>query len=134
MEPLSRVMAAQPSPQTHPPSAPRPDPDSTACLCPGSRLPPPGRPRMPPAPLPWPPPPGQCPARLQRPACPAGFAVTGCACGYGCGSWDVRAQTTCHCQCAGMDWTAARCCRVRVSKPRPQDGASLSACSMKVGA
>ncbi|XP_004645001.1 resistin [Octodon degus] len=46
--------------------------------------------------------------------CPAGFAVTGCACGMGCGSWDVRAETTCHCQCAGMDWTAARCCRLRV--------------------
>ncbi|XP_049731755.1 resistin [Elephas maximus indicus] len=48
--------------------------------------------------------------------CPAGFAVTGCACGYGCGSWDVRAETTCHCQCQGMDWTTARCCRMLLSK------------------
>ncbi|XP_023354751.2 LOW QUALITY PROTEIN: resistin-like beta [Sarcophilus harrisii] len=31
--------------------------------------------------------------------CPAGFIVTGCACGYGCGSWDVRGDNTCHCQC-----------------------------------
>ncbi|XP_075392278.1 resistin [Tenrec ecaudatus] len=45
--------------------------------------------------------------------CPEGFAVTGCACGSACGSWDVRAETTCHCQCKGMDWTGARCCRVQ---------------------
>ncbi|XP_051841212.1 resistin-like beta [Antechinus flavipes] len=43
--------------------------------------------------------------------CPAGFVVTGCACGYGCGSWDVRGDNTCHCQCKGMDWTSARCCK-----------------------
>ncbi|XP_025772217.1 syntaxin-binding protein 2-like [Puma concolor] len=42
-----------------------------------------------------------------------GFAVTACTCGSACGSWDVRAETTCHCQCAGMDWTGARCCRVQ---------------------
>ncbi|KAM5232353.1 resistin [Hipposideros larvatus] len=46
-------------------------------------------------------------------SCPAGFAVTGCTCGSACGSWDVRAETTCHCQCAGMDWTGARCCRLQ---------------------
>ncbi|XP_032322216.1 resistin [Camelus dromedarius] len=45
--------------------------------------------------------------------CPSGFAVTGCTCGSACGSWDVRAETTCHCQCAGMDWTGARCCRLQ---------------------
>ncbi|XP_004596069.2 resistin [Ochotona princeps] len=45
--------------------------------------------------------------------CPPGFGVTGCACGFGCGSWDVRSEKTCHCQCAGMDWTAARCCRLK---------------------
>nr|CAJ43116.1 resistin [Sus scrofa] len=45
--------------------------------------------------------------------CPSGFAVTGCTCGSACGSWDVRAETTCHCQCAGIDWTGARCCRLR---------------------
>ncbi|XP_075798863.1 resistin-like beta [Microtus pennsylvanicus] len=45
-------------------------------------------------------------------SCPAGMAVTGCACGYGCGSWDVQNGITCHCQCAGMDWTAARCCQL----------------------
>ncbi|XP_036738790.1 resistin [Manis pentadactyla] len=43
--------------------------------------------------------------------CPEGFAVTSCSCGSACGSWDVRVGTTCHCQCAGMDWTGARCCR-----------------------
>nr|XP_058918427.1 resistin [Kogia breviceps] len=43
----------------------------------------------------------------------AGFTVTGCTCGSACGSWDLRAETTCHCQCAGMDWTGARCCRLR---------------------
>ncbi|XP_004443576.2 PREDICTED: resistin [Ceratotherium simum simum] len=47
--------------------------------------------------------------------CPRGFAVTGCACGSACGSWDVRAETTCHCQCKGMDWTAARCCRMQLA-------------------
>uniref|UniRef100_A0A4W2DI48 Resistin n=1 Tax=Bos indicus x Bos taurus TaxID=30522 RepID=A0A4W2DI48_BOBOX len=46
--------------------------------------------------------------------CPSGFAVTGCTCGSACGSWDVRAETTCHCQCAGMDWTGARCCRLHI--------------------
>ncbi|XP_004717409.1 resistin [Echinops telfairi] len=45
--------------------------------------------------------------------CPAGFAVTGCTCGSACGSWDVRSETTCHCQCRGMDWTGARCCRMQ---------------------
>ncbi|XP_004706521.1 resistin-like beta [Echinops telfairi] len=44
--------------------------------------------------------------------CPPGTVVTGCACGYGCGSWDVQRETTCHCQCSGMDWTAARCCHM----------------------
>ncbi|KFO22966.1 resistin [Fukomys damarensis] len=47
--------------------------------------------------------------------CPEGFAVTSCSCGWGCGSWDVRAQTTCHCQCVGMDWTAVCCCRVQMA-------------------
>ncbi|XP_047560368.1 resistin [Lutra lutra] len=47
--------------------------------------------------------------------CPAGFAVTACTCGSACGSWDVRAETTCHCQCAGMDWTGARCCRLQTA-------------------
>ncbi|XP_032739745.1 resistin [Lontra canadensis] len=47
--------------------------------------------------------------------CPAGFAVTACTCGSACGSWDVRAETTCHCQCAAMDWTGARCCRLQTA-------------------
>ncbi|EFB27981.1 hypothetical protein PANDA_016281, partial [Ailuropoda melanoleuca] len=38
--------------------------------------------------------------------------VTGCACGYGCGSWDIRGETTCHCQCSTIDWTTARCCHL----------------------
>ncbi|ELV09981.1 Resistin [Tupaia chinensis] len=41
------------------------------------------------------------------------FSVTACTCGSACGSGDVRAETTCHCQCAGMDWTGARCCRLQ---------------------
>ncbi|NP_001399112.1 resistin-like beta isoform 2 [Homo sapiens] len=45
-------------------------------------------------------------------SCPAGMAVTGCACGYGCGSWDVQLETTCHCQCSVVDWTTARCCHL----------------------
>ncbi|XP_074836500.1 resistin-like [Carettochelys insculpta] len=45
-------------------------------------------------------------------SCPAGYKPTGCACGMGCGSWDIRSDSICHCQCGGMDWTAARCCRV----------------------
>ncbi|KAM6216741.1 resistin [Rhynchocyon petersi] len=45
--------------------------------------------------------------------CPAGFVVSACTCGSGCGSWDVRAETTCHCQCARMDWTGARCCSLK---------------------
>ncbi|XP_025724447.1 resistin-like beta [Callorhinus ursinus] len=45
-------------------------------------------------------------------SCPAGMVVTGCACGYGCGSWDIRGETTCHCQCSPMDWTTARCCHL----------------------
>uniref|UniRef100_A0A8C0KMN6 Resistin n=1 Tax=Canis lupus dingo TaxID=286419 RepID=A0A8C0KMN6_CANLU len=43
-------------------------------------------------------------------SCPAGMTVTGCACGYGCGSWDIRGETTCHCQCSIIDWTTAHCC------------------------
>ncbi|XP_012632678.2 resistin-like beta [Microcebus murinus] len=45
-------------------------------------------------------------------SCPAGMSVTGCACGYACGSWDVRQEKTCHCQCSVVDWTTARCCRL----------------------
>ncbi|XP_035300052.1 resistin [Cricetulus griseus] len=47
-------------------------------------------------------------------SCPEGLAVTSCSCGFACGSWDVREGTTCHCQCAGIDWTAARCCGLGV--------------------
>ncbi|CAM5116867.1 unnamed protein product [Natator depressus] len=42
----------------------------------------------------------------------AGYKPTGCACGMGCSSWDFRTDSTCHCQCAGIDWTAARCCKI----------------------
>ncbi|KAM5281139.1 resistin-like beta [Ctenodactylus gundi] len=41
-----------------------------------------------------------------------GMAVTGCACGYACGSWGVQKGTTCHCQCGVVDWTTARCCHL----------------------
>ncbi|CAI5766297.1 resistin-like isoform X2 [Podarcis lilfordi] len=46
--------------------------------------------------------------------CPSGYLATGCACGMACGSWDIRADTACHCQCARIDWTAARCCKVAI--------------------
>ncbi|XP_065731946.1 LOW QUALITY PROTEIN: resistin-like beta [Phocoena phocoena] len=46
----------------------------------------------------------------------AGSVVTGCACDYGCGSWDVRGggggETTCHYQCNPVDWTTACCCHL----------------------
>ncbi|XP_078242003.1 resistin [Pogona vitticeps] len=45
-------------------------------------------------------------------SCPSGYKPTSCACGMGCGSWDIRSDTVCHCQCASIDWTSARCCRV----------------------
>ncbi|CAH6792391.1 resistin-like gamma [Phodopus roborovskii] len=45
-------------------------------------------------------------------SCPPGTAVTGCACGYGCGSWDIQNGNTCHCQCAVIDWVSARCCQL----------------------
>ncbi|XP_031198338.1 resistin [Mastomys coucha] len=47
-------------------------------------------------------------------SCPEDSAVTSCSCGSGCGSWDVREGTMCHCQCASIDWTAARCCGLQV--------------------
>ncbi|KAM9241630.1 resistin [Dugong dugon] len=47
--------------------------------------------------------------------CPSCFAVTSCTCGSACGSWDVHAETTCHCQCPNIDWTGARCCHIQAS-------------------
>ncbi|MGH0126091.1 UNVERIFIED_CONTAM: hypothetical protein FKN15_037272 [Acipenser sinensis] len=43
-----------------------------------------------------------------------GYKPTGCSCGNACGSWDIRNDQTCHCQCANQDWTAARCCKIAV--------------------
>ncbi|KAM9331419.1 uncharacterized protein PAF06_019773 [Gastrophryne carolinensis] len=45
-------------------------------------------------------------------SCPAGYSVASCACGMACGSWDIRPEQTCHCQCGGMDWTTARCLKM----------------------
>ncbi|XP_021485014.2 resistin-like beta [Meriones unguiculatus] len=45
-------------------------------------------------------------------SCPAGMAVTGCACGYTCGAWDIQNGNTCHCQCPTTDWTTASCCQL----------------------
>ncbi|KAL1773352.1 resistin [Sigmodon hispidus] len=53
-------------------------------------------------------------SRGELASCPEGLSVTSCSCGSACGSWDVREGTTCHCQCAGIDWTAARCCALGV--------------------
>ncbi|XP_063788859.1 resistin-like [Pseudophryne corroboree] len=44
--------------------------------------------------------------------CPDSYTPTSCSCGMACGSWDIRSDTTCHCQCAIIDWTSARCCKV----------------------
>ncbi|EDO41771.1 predicted protein [Nematostella vectensis] len=53
-------------------------------------------------------------------ACPAGYLVTGCACGYACGSWNPEANGTrcfCHKGCMpngqSLDWTLAMCCKVK---------------------
>ncbi|KAG8550202.1 hypothetical protein GDO81_027655 [Engystomops pustulosus] len=46
--------------------------------------------------------------------CPEGYTATGCSCGSACGSWDIQSSNVCHCQCANMDWTAARCCRMKL--------------------
>ncbi|XP_065432575.1 resistin-like [Chrysemys picta bellii] len=32
--------------------------------------------------------------------------------GMRCGSWDIRSDSICHCQCRGIDWTSARCCKI----------------------
>ncbi|XP_034649127.1 resistin isoform X3 [Trachemys scripta elegans] len=45
-------------------------------------------------------------------SCPTGYKPMCCACGMGCGSWDIRTNSTCHCQCGNIDWTAARCCKI----------------------
>uniref|UniRef100_A0A8C4TGF4 Resistin n=1 Tax=Erpetoichthys calabaricus TaxID=27687 RepID=A0A8C4TGF4_ERPCA len=44
----------------------------------------------------------------------SGYNPTSCACGFGCGSWDIQNEMTCHCQCANMDWTTARCCKLSI--------------------
>ncbi|EDL21942.1 resistin precursor [Mus musculus] len=48
-------------------------------------------------------------------SCPEGTAVLSCSCGSACGSWDIREEKVCHCQCARIDWTAARCCKLQVA-------------------
>uniref|UniRef100_UPI00358E1575 collectin-43-like n=1 Tax=Myxine glutinosa TaxID=7769 RepID=UPI00358E1575 len=44
--------------------------------------------------------------------CPKSYIVTSCACGMACGSWDIQNDIKCHCQCSGIDWTSARCCKL----------------------
>ncbi|XP_068128841.1 resistin-like beta [Hyperolius riggenbachi] len=44
--------------------------------------------------------------------CPDDQTPVSCACGMGCGSWDIQYGKTCHCQCQPMDWTTARCCKM----------------------
>uniref|UniRef100_M3XGR8 Resistin n=2 Tax=Latimeria chalumnae TaxID=7897 RepID=M3XGR8_LATCH len=44
--------------------------------------------------------------------CPTGSKPTSCSCGMACGSWDIRNDQTCHCQCNNIDWTSARCCKI----------------------
>nr|XP_056722855.1 resistin-like [Euleptes europaea] len=45
-------------------------------------------------------------------SCPSGYKATSCACGMACGSWDIRGNTACHCQCQNIDWTSAQCCKL----------------------
>nr|XP_032826398.1 collagen alpha-1(I) chain-like isoform X2 [Petromyzon marinus] len=45
-------------------------------------------------------------------SCPTGHIAVSCACGSACGSWDIPNDSTCHCQCRGIDWTSARCCKL----------------------
>ncbi|CAM9645292.1 unnamed protein product [Lampetra fluviatilis] len=45
-------------------------------------------------------------------SCPTGHIAVSCACGMACGSWDIPNDSTCHCQCGGIDWTSARCCQL----------------------
>ncbi|XP_054833692.1 resistin-like [Eublepharis macularius] len=45
-------------------------------------------------------------------SCPSGYKATSCACGMACGSWDIRGNSDCHCQCRNIDWTSARCCKI----------------------
>lgn len=54
--------------------------------------------------------------------CPEGYQVTACSCGYACGSYSIEtvgSQTRCFCHwgCmagnAPIDWTSARCCRIK---------------------
>ncbi|XP_069086457.1 resistin-like isoform X2 [Pleurodeles waltl] len=51
-------------------------------------------------------------ARGALATCPSGYTPYACACGMGCGSWDIRDKQTCHCQCANIDWTNAHCCKI----------------------
>ncbi|XP_073524213.1 resistin-like [Phyllobates terribilis] len=48
-------------------------------------------------------------------SCPPDFIPFSCSCGMACGSWDIRNQNTCHCQCSNIDWTSARCCKITYS-------------------
>uniref|UniRef100_A0A8C3FMN2 Resistin n=1 Tax=Chrysemys picta bellii TaxID=8478 RepID=A0A8C3FMN2_CHRPI len=41
-----------------------------------------------------------------------GDKPTDCACGMGCDSWYIRMNSTCYCQCGGINWTAMRCCKI----------------------
>ncbi|XP_078513593.1 resistin-like [Lissotriton helveticus] len=45
-------------------------------------------------------------------SCPSDYTPYACACGMACGSWDIRDKQTCHCQCGGIDWTNAHCCKI----------------------
>ncbi|CAM9645222.1 uncharacterized protein LOC144940909 [Lampetra fluviatilis] len=45
-------------------------------------------------------------------SCPTGHIAVSCSCGSACGSWDIPNDSTCHCQCRGIDWTSARCCQL----------------------
>ncbi|KAM4054243.1 resistin-like beta [Anomaloglossus baeobatrachus] len=45
-------------------------------------------------------------------SCPPDYIPYSCSCGSACGSWDIRNENTCHCQCNNIDWTSARCCKI----------------------
>ncbi|XP_077985835.1 resistin-like beta [Glandiceps talaboti] len=54
--------------------------------------------------------------------CPVGYVVTGCSCGYACGSYSIqhvsanRQRCYCHSGCNPRpDWTNARCCQLLIN-------------------
>ncbi|CAN2390289.1 positive regulation of progesterone secretion, partial [Pristimantis euphronides] len=43
--------------------------------------------------------------------CKNGYTAMSCSCGKSCGSYNIESSNKCFCQCGGVDWTSARCCK-----------------------